>query len=475
MIGTLGAAQMRRAVMLALESLRFHRAQIDDANVYPVPDGDTGTNLVMTMESVARAVSTVPDRPGEVARAIVQGSTTGARGNSGVILAQWLRGLCEAFDDPTPGPSEVAAALKRASELAWRAMHEPREGTILTIARAAADAAHGHDDLAAVLEAAASAGRDALAHTPDLLPILRAEGVVDAGGIGLCVVLDALAAAVTGREAEPMPPLAGPRHVRPRETGSLEFAYEVQFLLEAPDDAIPPLRDRLGAIGDSVAVVGGDGSWNVHVHTNDVGHAIEIGVEAGRPHAISVVEFEEQIAETRGLPLSVSSAPVAVVAVVRGDGLRAVFEELGAIATDDPAAALAAASSPDVIVLANGEDVRPSPMAGRSVEVLATADAAQSFAAMLGFVPSRGMLDNLTQMRAALARARTASADDETAVVAAARSLGDGEILTVFVGDGVGGAERSSTADALRRAIPGVEIDVRPGGQPAPRYLLVLE
>jgi DAK2 domain fusion protein YloV len=456
--------------------LRVHRAQIDDANVYPVPDGDTGTNLVTTVEAVAGALDGVPDRAPDVARAIVRGSLAGARGNSGVILAQWLRGFCEAFEHETePSAEDVATALKHAAELAWQSMLQPREGTILTVARAAAEAAHGSaPDVAGVLEAAAAAGRDALAHTPDLLPVLRAEGVVDAGGIGLCVVLDALFEAATGRRADPFPALAGPRPVRPRETGSIEFAYEVQYLLEAPDDAVHALRERLGAIGDSVAVVGGDGSWNVHVHTNDVGHAIELGVEVGLAHAISVVEFEEQIAETRGLPLAVSPSPVAVITAVEGDGLRAVFEELGAVVSYDLAAGVSVAQAPDVIVLTNGvEYEEPEDLRGRTVEVLRTHDPAEGFAAMLAYAPERGLLDNLAEMRASIARTRTAIAHHEKTLRRAVQQLGDGEVLTVFVGAAVGAEERDRVAKKLAE-LP-FEADVRDGGQPSPRYLIALE
>jgi uncharacterized protein len=477
----LGAAELRRAIVLALESLRSHRAQIDDANVYPVPDGDTGTNLVLTMEAVAAALHGVPDRAPDVARVITQASLAAAKGNSGAILAQFLRGLCEAVGADGADAAATASGFKRAAGLAYRAMYAPREGTALTVGRAAADAAQEGGDLAAVVEAAARGGREALAHTPDLLPILRAEGVLDAGGIGLCIVLDSLAEAVTGRQAPPLPPLAGARPVRPREAGSIEFAYEVQYLLDAPDDTIGALRARLAAIGDSVAVIGADGSYNVHVHTNDVGHAIELGTDAGRPHSISVVEFEEQISETRGLPVSVASSPVALVAIARGDGWRALYQELGASVVSDAsglADAIEQAPANDVIVLANGEEgaeaAAHSPT--RAVEVLATANPAEGFAAMLAFAPSRSMLDNLEEIRGALARTRTAGVDEDAGIVDAALALGEGEILTVFAAEDVSDDARARALALLRGALhPAVEIELRQGGQPSPRYLLVLE
>jgi len=489
MTQTFGAAELRRALRTALDSLKTHQTAINDANVYPVPDGDTGTNLVMTMEAVVAGLDGVPDRAADVARAVTRASLEGARGNSGVILAQFLRGVCDAIDGSGANAEGLAAGLKHAAELAYRAVVEPREGTILTVAREAGAAAQGREDVASVLEAAAKAARDSLARTPELLPVLRAEGVLDAGGIGLCVVLDAFAAAVTGREAEPLPPLAGARSVRPRETGSLEFAYEVQYLLDAPDDAISRVRERLASIGDSVGVIGQDGTWNVHVHTNDVGHAIEIGMDAGRPRSISVVEFEEQIAEARGLPVSVAPSPVAVVVVADGAGTRALFEELGAVVVDrddDILRGIDAVPAHELIVLAWDRDAAARGRAAvgssvRSVEIIETSDIGQAFEAMLEFAPSRSFLDNLASMRVAAAKARTArlatqrDVDPIVAAIDAVRALGSGEVITVFAGADTPGDERARMREALHREFPKLDIEMRDTGQPGDDYVLVVE
>ncbi|MFN2642343.1 MAG: DAK2 domain-containing protein [Actinomycetota bacterium] len=475
----LGARELRRSMFLALEGLRAQRSQINEANVYPVPDGDTGTNLVLTMEAVAQDLAAAPDRTPDVVRAIVQASLVGARGNSGVILAQFLRGLCEGIDGVGAGPEEAAAGLKRAAELAYRTMHEPREGTILSVARAAADAAQGIADIPSLFEAAARAAREALAHTPDLLPVLAKAGVVDAGGIGLCIVIDAIAATLSGRDAAVIPvPLGVPRAVRPRETGSLAFAYEVQYLLDAPDEHAPAVRTKLGAIGDSVAVVGGDGLWNVHVHTNDVGHAIEIGLDHGHARSISVVAFEDQMGETRGFPLAVSQAPVAVIAVVDGEGMREVFEELGAhvvrSATEIPDV-MDSLDTADVIVLTNGAPGVAVEYPDRTVEILGTIDQARGFATMLAYSDSRSLADNIADMRSADARAQTARVGESYDVVAAVRALGPGEVLTVFAGAMVDDGERSEVQRVLAEAFPELSVEVRQGNQSADRYLFVLE
>jgi fatty acid kinase len=337
MLDTLDATAVRSWCAVGLARLRDHQHEIDNLNVYPVPDGDTGTNLVLTMTSAGEAIAAEPGEPdgrttelGVVLRCLARGALLGARGNSGVILSQIFTGIAEILADvPAADGKALAAALDRAAESARHAVAAPVEGTILTVVRAAADAAlgtsgGGGDDLAAVVRAAAEAARAALARTPEQLPALARAGVVDAGGRGLVVLLDALVEVVTGgAPASAEPPVPGLDLGRPevqaprtptaatpprqaavaatRETGSTEFGYEVQYLLDAPDEAVDRLRAALAGLGDSLVIVGARGpdparrTWNVHVHVNDVGAALEAGVEAGRPHRISVTRFVDQM------------------------------------------------------------------------------------------------------------------------------------------------------------------------------------
>jgi hypothetical protein len=523
-----GAAELRRAVLAALESLRAQQDHIDAANVYPVPDGDTGTNMALTMASVAEALIGVGDDPAAVARAVAQGALVGARGNSGVLLAEFLRGLCEVVDGSGADAAAIVKGFQRAAALCYEAMLHPVEGTMLSVARAAADALGDEiEDVLQAFETAAAAARRALDRTPEQLGILKAAGVVDAGGMGLCAVLDAFTASLAGRE----PPVAveAPASLRPgvreRETGSSAFAYEVQYLLEAPDDAIATVRSRLGAIGDSVAVVGGHGLWNVHVHTNDVGHAVEIGILAGTPRAINVVAFADQIASAaaaRTIPVTMSRSPATVVAVVRGEGLRALFGELGAGAlveggaTMNPsvgelAEAIARTPSQDVIVLPNDANVaaaarQAATLVTKRVEVVPTQDLAQGFAAMVAYGDAWDLDRNASEMSGALERTRTgrivAAARDGTtpagpvragqfigfdgaipavvshdpidALTKLVRRLGPAETLTVFTGAGVAEDEVSRARSSLVRC--GIQrIEVLDGGQPVERYLLAVE
>jgi DAK2 domain fusion protein YloV len=304
---TLDAGALMRVIVAFRDALRSHQDGINRLNVYPVPDGDTGTNMALTLESVV-AELVVLDAPdlAAVCKAISHGSLMGARGNSGVILSQLLRGIADGIGSVSgPGPIELAAALAAADELARQAVMRPVEGTILTVARgaarSAADAAEAGKSLVEVADASRQGAAEALERTPDLLPVLARAGVVDAGGTGLLLLFDALLHVLDGRPV-PDPPdlLAGGPDGRDRlaaatasdlaivaaHDGGGEIAglrYEVMYLLEAPDDTIPAFKEVWAGLGDSIVVVGGDGLWNCHIHTDEVGPAIEAALDGGRP------------------------------------------------------------------------------------------------------------------------------------------------------------------------------------------------
>ena len=439
----LDAGALRRAVVASLDDLRAARALIDAANVFPVADSDTGTNLVMTMEAVVAALDRSSSESPAVARAVRSGSLVGARGNSGVILAQILRAFADAVEAGPADADQVARAFKRATELAYDAVLEPAEGTILSVVAAAADAAQGsHSDVAGQLVAAARAAAEALARTPEQMPALAAAGVVDAGGMGLVVVLEALARAAGGDVGRP-PPRASTGEVLPpvRDEASATYAYEVQYLLRSDAPNLDPLRKLLGAIGDSVAVIGGDGLWRVHVHTDDRAHAVSLGEAFGEPSDVEVVDFAEQIRAAneraleakestseqtargvRGIPLARSEHAAALIAVVSGAGVAKLFDELGAITLDgavrgtttDEALRDAIESAPtqDVIVLPNNEDVYQRVLAMKDtfthrVVILRSADVAHGLAAAIAYGDARDSDAAIHDMEAALLRVKT--------------------------------------------------------------------
>ena len=523
----LDAAAVRRWLSAAHRALVTHQREIDDLNVYPVPDGDTGTNLVLTMASVSSALDGAAGDLAATVAAAARGALLGARGNSGVILSQLLRGVGEAVGSGSA--ADVQKALRRATELAYAAVAAPVEGTILSVARAAADAAEtaDPDDLGAVVRAACVGAAEALRRTPSQLPALAAAGVVDAGGRGLCVVLDALLSVVTGEavavEPEPLVPRSRTALAVARESGSDEFAYEVQYLLDAP--SVDDLRATLAGLGDSLVVVGGDGLWNVHVHVNDVGAAIEAGIEAGRPYRISVTRFADQIAASEAGPREVSGR--AVVAVVQGDGLASLYGAAGAsVVSGGPSAcpstgmlldAVLATHASEVVLLPNDSNVfGPANAAaaearavGRDVHVVPTRSPVQGLAALAVADPSRPFADDAIAMSAAASATRwaevtTAVRDAQTSAGACRAGdvlglvLGDvavigssvedvayevltrmlgagGELVTVVVGADAPGGLGDALAGRVAAAYPLVEAEVHEGGQPHYPLLLGVE
>lgn len=340
--------------------LAAHRSEVDGLNVFPVPDGDTGTNLAHTVRAALEDLGDDDgDRTGEIA---IRGAMRGARGNSGVILSQVVRALVETLVDDEPLDSAgFADFLALARDLAYEAVSEPVEGTILTVLTVAARTAQDAVDkeLPALVRRVCEDVHIAVAKTPEQLEVLRRAGVVDAGARGLELVLDAVHGHLTGEDLDTSvgaPPASPATPVTERETGSLEYRFEVQYLLDADEQRAGELRSNLQDIGDSVVVVGAAGLLTVHVHTNEVGAAIEAGLRLGRPSQIQVAAFSDQIEEfgrrqeagaaaaagtgARPDPADHAQRRLVCVAVLPGPGLRAVAEQLGAVVVDGAAGAL---------------------------------------------------------------------------------------------------------------------------------------
>ena len=456
MLQALDEAAAGRWCRTACAALSGARADLYELNVFPVPDGDTGTNLLLTAEAALAALQEAGEAAAESAWTVLaRGAVLGARGNSGTILAQLLRGLADqlAGQEPADGPT-FALAMQKAADTAYTAVADPEEGTFLTVARGGARAAveavdAGRTELAEVVRAAADGACAALEATTDQLDALRDAGVVDAGGAGFCLVLDALVATVTGVEPA-RPPLvrrpgrpahahADTPHQPPAGPGS-----EVQYLLaEADDEAVARLHERLAALGDSLVIVGVDTldgrAWNVHVHVADVGAAIEAGIEAGRPYRISVTP----LAPVR--PPAAVPGTRAVVAIVDGDGLAELFTGEGVrvvrcgpdgVAEDDVLAAIIACTAADVVVLPNDPDLtalasRAAARAreeGRDVSVVPTRSPVQGLAAIAVADPGRRFGDDVIAMAEAAAATRWAEvtvADQEALTMAGPCRPGD--------------------------------------------------
>jgi uncharacterized protein len=552
---TLGADDLRAVMGGYRDALRLHQADINRLNVYPVPDGDTGTNMALTLEAVVSELQEVEDGAGlvEVCKAIGHGSLMGARGNSGVILSQLLRGMSErmgAAGEDGVGPDVLVDAIGHASELARRAVVRPVEGTILTVAAAAATGATRGSGLLGVVESARGEAADALARTPEMLPVLARAGVVDAGGSGFLLLLDAFLLVLDGR------PLPEPSGVDAPDLSNLNGAwadqdgmhgeehavgdlrYEVMYFLHAPDDSIEFFKDVWEGIGDSIVVVGGDGLWNCHIHTNDIGAAIEAGVDTGRPHRIRVTDLDEQVEEERWVRESVGAAgarpgtddagpppTTSVVAVVSGDGIGRIFRSLGVHhlvvggqtmnpATADLVKAVESIASDQVVILPNNKNIRPvadqvDALCGKTVRVVATGSIVEGFAALLAYDPAAEADANVASMSESAARvlpAEVTRAVRDTVTDAGEVHEGDfigisrdgvvavsdnvvvctrlllsrlleptHELVTLIEGEGARVADTRRIEEWLSEEHPDVAIEVHQGGQPLYPYLLGIE
>ncbi|MEG8277814.1 DAK2 domain-containing protein [Streptomyces sp. AHA2] len=582
---------------LALETLGRAREEIDAINVYPVADGDTGTNLYLTVESAAGAVEAVfaghaagppgsaggrPDGPtlADAVRAMAHGALIGARGNSGTILAQLLRGMAQVLagcESPQAGGRDLRLALRHAADSARAAVAHPVEGTVLTVASAAAASAESTEgDCGTVARAAYAGARTALAETPSRLPVLERAGVVDAGGRGLVAVLGALVETFTGERPRGPAAHAGrvpeARGSRQRAAGAVEAAervrvagaepaavdapgeharvparpvpkgppatpgtghagtgvpdvtadaeqgvpgepgarggsgnashargtsredavavcaepgegpggadaagqdgpaFEVIYLLEAEDAAVVRLRERLDVLGDSLVVVGGDGLWNVHVHVDDPGAAVEAGIEAGRPYRIRITHFGAGDVHTTGAERPPRErAQRAVVAVVPGEGLAGLYAEAGATTVlarpgEPPASgelvqALRRAHAREVVLLPNDAELRHTAAAaaeqvrteGVRVALIPTRSAIQGIAALAVHEPERRFDEDVVSMTSAAGATRYAEvtvAEHESWTMAGICQAGD--VLGLIDGDvAVIGPDLTTTAETV--------------------------
>ncbi|GAB1642640.1 DAK2 domain-containing protein [Krasilnikovia sp. MM14-A1259] len=480
MLDTLDDAAVRRWCGGGLAALRAHQHEIDELNVYPVPDGDTGTNLVLTLASAQQALDepvaaadpaqtdpaqTDPAPVAETMRRMARGALLGARGNSGVIVSQILRGMADTFATAVAvRGAELARALRTATDAAYAAVARPVEGTVLSVVAAAAEGAGriASDDLVTTARAAARAAAEALARTPQQLPVLARAGVVDAGGRGLVLLLEALVDALDGIAVPAASPdgsaaaaaAADPVAVtgtggaagldgaaRPDSAAGLDgvaglsvlaaheaesaFEYEVQYLLDAEPAAVARLRATLADLGDSLVVVGtGDGApptWNVHVHVDDIGAAIEAGVAAGRPHRITVTRLEERVPTAPALPPAVPDPDGrGAVVVAAGEGLTALFAAEGAVvvgrnpSTAGMLAAIGQTGAPRVVLLPNDANThavansaaREAAAGGVRVSVVPTRSPVQALAALAVRDRQRRFADDVIAMAEAAGACR---------------------------------------------------------------------
>jgi len=512
--GSLGLA---RAALAALEA---SRARIDDLNVYPVPDGDTGTNMTETARAVAAALDRDPDAD------IVRAALMGARGNSGVILSQLVRGAVEALGDAAEvDAAALAGALRGASDAGYAAVRNPQEGTMLTVARALAEKSEelvtADPPVEEMLAGLVAHGEAALAATTEQLDILREAGVVDAGGAGVLEILRGIAAHVRG---EPLPELTALTAGIPLEAVHQElsrYRYCTSFFVEGKDVDPEDLERELTKLGDSLLVVGGPGAVKVHVHTDEPGAALALATERGVIEEVDIRNMHVQT-EDRTERLEREAGMTGTVAVVLGQGNRRLFESLGAAtveggetmnpSTADLLAAVDSLPEQSVVLLPNSKNVvlaaeQAAEESAKDVRVVPTRSMQAGLGALVAFDAGRTLEDNLADMQEAadavragsVARASRAAkigdvdvdegqflglvegepvaSGNELEPVAGdvvTRLVGAGaDVLTVLVGDGA--AESDAAIESIRAAHPDVEVEVHEGGQPHYPLLFAVE
>jgi fatty acid kinase len=556
------------AFRAAVVNLEAHVDEINSLNVYPVPDGDTGSNMLATVKAALDEAQATDGQPADrIAAAISFGALMGARGNSGVIASQVFRGMAEGLGGKKRfNGLDLAHALTEGARTAYGAVAKPVEGTILTVIREAAagavEAAERDDDIEVVLTATVAAAEKAVARTPSLLAILREAGVVDAGGQGLYRLFQGALLHMTGT-APVKARHRGPAGAKPSTLvahADEGFGYETMFLLQASGREaldVDAIRDHLESIGESVLVAGDARALKVHVHNERPDLVIGFGLGLGSLSRISVENLDNQardVRETRAAEFTGAAPPpateqsiarpgsgdpasgngtgpsgelpdLAVIAVTAGDGLAAIFRDFGVASvvqggqsnnpsTGELLEAVGAVPAREVLLLPNNPNVvlaarQVASMSDRPVQVVPTRNAAEGFAALLALDPAMDAAANVGPMTEAgrsiqtivvteavrdatiggrkVKKGQTIALDPDDGLIAVDRdrakcvlaavgALAPGfELVTIFYGDGADLAETEAMAKRIGSVVPGIEIEVRHGGQPFYRYLISAE
>jgi DAK2 domain fusion protein YloV len=521
------AVEIASVVAAAHAALKAQAARINALNVYPVPDGDTGTNMLLTLESILEETSgETYETPEDATRAVARAALMGARGNSGVILSQMIRGGCEVLAAQTSLTAEAfAAALEGARERAYASVGEPVEGTMLTVIKDAAQAARdalGNGGLPAVIQASAREAHASVRRTPELLGVLREAGVVDAGGLGVAVILDGFYACATGQEIEETfededgAPDLDAIHAREEAWG-----YCTEFIVTGFAGDAHEFEDYINSSGKSVLMVTDEDLVKVHLHTQDPGGALSYAGGFGRLAGVKVEDMEAQV---RSREPHADETKLGVVAASRGEGNRELFEQMGAVVVEggqgaNPSAADLARAVEDtgassVILLPNNKNIVPAAeqvheLVRAEVHVVPTTTIAAGLATMVGFDPEGGSAEVVEEMReiadtlfsAEVTRAvRDARVGELKVPEGAYMGFLDGELLAVegsvedaalslakkIVGAGADvvtllrGKELDEVAlqriaHGIRDLDDAIEVEVRDGGQPLYPLQMVAE
>lgn len=538
-------AQFRKMVISGANWLESNKDYVDSLNVYPVPDGDTGTNMSLTMRSAIREVNMVTtNNLDDIGDAVSKGALKGARGNSGVILSQILKGFSSVVvSEKTIDTKTFAKALKEGANVAYKAVTIPKEGTILTVIRMMADEsikiAKKQDDMVDFLKATIDVGEEVLKMTPDLLPVLKKAGVVDAGGRGLLVILNGFLKVLMGDESEltmdfgedtitenPMQNAV----VDYNDLADIEFAYCTEFFVininkKTTEADIDKLREKLMSIGDSVICIGDLNLIKVHVHTNDPGIALSSALKLGEINGVKIENMLEQNRQLKIQSQPVELKPIGTVSVCVGDGMVALFKDLNVDhvieggqtmnpSAEDIAKACDQVAAETVFVFPNNKNIIPAAelandLSKRNIIVIPTTSVPQGISAVIALNTEINVEDNKNNILEAMGQVKTGSVTfavkstnidgfklkegdiiglGEKQIVAKGADVNEvcektieklitdeSMMITLFYGKEVQEAEANALAEKLAEKYPDLEVDVHMGGQPLYYYLISVE
>lgn len=543
-IRELDSQTLKECFVAAATLLDAKKQALNDLNVFPVPDGDTGTNMSLTMKSVMKELSQLTENSvSAVANAASRGALKGARGNSGVILSQLLRGFAMPLEKAEKVDAMLfAAALRQGVEMAYKAVLKPREGTILTVARVMAEetynAARKGATLADAMNVTVESGKAILAKTPDMLPVLKKAGVVDAGGQGWLFICNAFCQVVHGEylpetaESLTTESFGGAQAAREFQMDddleNITFAYCTEFFVEnllptVTERDIAKLRDYLSGIGDSIVVVGDLSLIKVHVHTNDPGKALQNALKLGELNGLKIENMLMQHREVMKAR-EAEEKLVGVAAVAAGEGLAEILKDIGVDrvisggqtmnpSTEDILNEVKQIRARQIIILPNNSNIIMSAQQVKSlidkpVYVVPTKTVPQGISAMLAFNPEAGAAENGAVMEEAMKQVKTGSLtyavrdteidglaikqndviglfegkivasgkEIEDTALALARSMFDGDdVITVYYGEGVTEIEARALHDRIVEMAPDSDVELHSGGQPVYYYIISME
>lgn len=511
--------------------LTENKDSVDALNVFPVPDGDTGTNMSLTMNSAVKGISGLKSVQ-EVVNAVSTGALMGARGNSGVILSQLFRGFAQgAGKKKALSANDFAYALQKGVELAYKSVMKPVEGTILTVSKAVANGsvekAKTTNDIKEVLLFSLQEGQKALANTPNQLPVLKQAGVVDAGGKGFLMIIEGGLKALIGELAfnqVPVPEKPAPE-TRMADLGDITFQYCTEVIIKGDNLPLEEIKAFLEDKGDSLLVVGTEQLIKIHVHTNHPGAVLECAVSYGTLHDIKIDNMKEQHRETLAFNDQADMVDCAVVAVAAGEGLAQIFTSLGAAkiisggqtmnpSAEDLVKAINSVRAKQVVVLPNNSNIvltaqQAQSLANKPVGVVPTKSLPEGLAAMLAFEEGHPMEKNVAKMTKEFAHVKTGEvtfAVRESSYSGLEIKEGDilglfngeikvlgqdinevvqkligtmvgpsDELITLFFGNNVSNEEAERLSEKLAESFPDLEVETHYGGQPLYYYLISIE